>query len=312
MGCVCFGGSGRLGVPNCLQRLTVKRRVIITPLYQSNGLRTSIPLSAFDPVTGILPDSFIQGKLDGSEGWEITPDTFEEVTPGVTEDGVQTSTAGTVRILRSGVKIDDVQLWEVPTSFSELIKSKRCQQNGIFIIDDEGKLGCEVSDDGLSVYPFAVQKNTLNAVDMDQGEGEGQFTRMTWQLDRIVNLANWFVIGADKIETNLLTATSLIESTLTAGPTATTDTDVYVTLTTFDHTGVVGQDQITDWSVLDGALATVVISAVEEVNPELKTGEYKLTITSTPAETLTVDYVKVRTSSVAILHDAKAIQISTP
>jgi hypothetical protein len=307
--CQCGGGLGKLGTPNCVNQEKVKARSVFLPLYDSEGNRNSILNTDF--VNGVLPDSYVQGKLDeidASKRWNITPDTYEEVAPSRTDRITQTSSGGTIRELQKGVKTYDAQLWNVPTAWSSLINQGGCLELGEYTIDITGKLGGELSADGSELYPRAIQPQSLVAEDFDATNTEGQYTKLTYQLSRTADEAQFFAYGADALETDFLSARSLIQAELTGGSGVTTATDVFVTLKDFAHNPVRGQDEIADWSVLDALLAPVTISAVEEVAD----GEYKLTITSTPAETLTVDFVKVRTSSNAILYCASAILVVTP
>ena len=111
--CICGGGLGKLGTPNCVSQEKDFVRAILVPTYDANGDKTIILNTDF--VNGVLPDSYIQGKLDTV--WAITPDQFEEGAPTRSDRITQTSANGTIREIQKGVKQYDFQLWNVPTAW---------------------------------------------------------------------------------------------------------------------------------------------------------------------------------------------------
>ena len=102
--CTCeTGGIGNLGLPKCNSLLGVVSKLIIVPTYDNDGNRNSIAFS--DLIAGILPDSYIVGKLnnsDASKRWYPTAKTFDEVVIGRTDRTTQTTSSGAIYELLKG------------------------------------------------------------------------------------------------------------------------------------------------------------------------------------------------------------------
>ena len=134
--CICGGGLGELGTSNCVLQEKDFVRAILVPTFDENGDKTIILNTDF--VNGVLPDAFLQAKLDTI--WALTPDQFEEGAPTRSERLTQVSASGTIKELRKGVKQYEFQLWEVPTAWQGQINQGSCLNLSVYFIDSEGNI----------------------------------------------------------------------------------------------------------------------------------------------------------------------------
>ncbi len=309
--CSCGSGIGSLGVPSCVKQFGLSYRDIFVNTYDFAGNRNGIPVSAF--VNGVLPESYLLSFFDASDTsyrWSITPDKYEEVAPSRTERQTQESATGTIKVLRKGVDTFEGQLWNVPKFFSENINKANCNEISVYKIDEAGNVAGEVSADGSMFYPLLIEKGSLNAESFDATPTTGAYTRITYQLSRLVNEGNYLTISRGQLGADLRTARSLIEVDLKLVSTTATEVVVDASNGNFGNFAspfkVVGADLITDWLVRDATTnANIALTSVDDVID----GRYKLTFASTPTTAVFVYFKKTRTSiaSLGLIADPLAV-----
>lgn len=313
--CVCGGGIGNLGVPSCVERPGLAQKDIFVNTFANDGTRNSIKSS--DLVNGKLTSSFILARLtdpDPSKRWYITPDEMEVVDPSRTDRTVQEGETGTQKVLRNGVKTYSYQLWEVPDSWAANMNRGLCNEVSVYKVDEAASLSGEVSDDGLEFYPLRIQRGSLNAEPFDAKSAEDAYTMITYQLSRLVNEGAYLTLSASNIEENILEAESLIDIDLTQNQdNSNTPTEVYVDAFNCiygsfgDPLALRGAVDTADWTVSNNG-APVTVSSVEEY----ESGKYRITIDSSPSATLSISFVKVKSSISEIGYIAESLTVQTP
>jgi len=301
--CICGGGTGTLGVSNCVKQETDFVRAILVPKYDINGAKTIILNTDF--ADGVLPDAYLQAKLDTV--WAITPNRFEEGAPARTEALKQTFASGTIKVVQPGVKQYDFQLLDVPTAWSGQLNKSSCLDMGVYFIDSEGKLCGESNADYTGMYPRSIQKNSILSEDFDATPTTVKYTQITFQLSRVANESKFYSLSSSVIASDLLDVKDLISATIQNDTTSNTATEIYVRLIGLGNVPVVGYTELIDWGVTDLLGVTSAISAIEEVTD----GSYKITMASTAGGAI-VSVLKVRTSTTAILYSASPLTVVTP
>ncbi|NRA92140.1 MAG: hypothetical protein HRU26_05550 [Psychroserpens sp.] len=301
--CICGGGLGEFGVPNCVSQEKDFVRMIFVPTYDANGYKTIILNTDF--VNGILPDTYLQAKLDTI--WAITPDQFEEGSPTRSDAITKVSAGGTIKVVSKGVKQYDYQLWNVPTAWQGQMNQGSCLDLSVYPIDSEGKLGGESNADCTGMYPRKIQKNSLLAEDFDAAQGDIRYTKITFQLSKVANESKFYSLPSSSTGSDLLEVKDLVSATIKNDTTTNTTTEIYVRLIGLGNVPVLGYTELTDWGVTDLSEVVSAISAVEEVSD----GSYKLTVAVTAGGAI-VSLLKVRTSTTAILYSASPLTVVTP
>jgi hypothetical protein len=289
--------------------------------YDSEGNRNGIPSDVQDPTAwdnGKLKESYILGKLDESDPtkrWYVTPGLYEEINPSRTDKIQETAASGTTRTLANGVIQFEARIWDAPQAWSSNLNAGSCNEMATFTVDLEGTLVGESSVDKLWFYPLSIEKDTLNAEYFDATDSAGQYTLITYQLDKVADEGRFIPLSSSQIEVNILQALSLIDIVLIKGGTTTAtdlfvlaESDIYGTFNSYE--ALVGATTATDWTVLDGVTPVVVSTSAEDQSA----GDYNynLTIPSTPATALTVSYQKTRTSVDEFGFISNTITITTP
>lgn len=316
--CVCGEGLKNLGTPSCPTVLKTIKKHIFVPLTDSEGNRNSILLT--DLVDGGLTDTYIASKLfetDGSKRWYPTPDVYENVSGEVTDTITETFDSGRIERIQSGVQQFDGLIPSVDPQLASKIVSSGCSDIGVFEIDKSNNLRGEISADGSELYPIEVEKGSLDSKNVTATDTTVSKVQVTFQFSQTVNTANLRQIAGSSTPVNLLKLNGMIDAALTIlsvpAVTATTFTASLV-VKDFGNFGsdiaIQGKTDVPDWLLLDAALAPITISSV--VESTVTPGNYDFTFTSTPAETVTLDFVEVPTTSLDQGFESDSTTTTTP
>tara|TARA_R110002020_G_scaffold40164_5_gene118930 strand:+ start:7214 stop:8179 length:966 start_codon:yes stop_codon:yes gene_type:complete len=316
--CSCGDGMGKLGLFDCFDVATATQRDIFVQTYDSEGNRNGIPSPTQDPSAwenGKLKESYIISMLDNpdpTKRWNITWKTYNNITPGRTEDKVETTGDDSIFVLSNGVGTFEGQIKKVPTAWTSLITQGSCSDFSTFNIGQGGELSGETSADGTFLYPLRIQKGSLTAKSFAKTNDAEQYVQINYQLSKLADEGSFITLQANSIEADMLNAQSLTGYVLTevAGS---TDTNLLVSATSgkfgqaFNYKALIGATESTDWTVLDGVTPVVVTSVTETSD-----GNYDLLIPTNPATALTISYLKTRTSATAFGACSDSIVITTP
>jgi hypothetical protein len=286
--------------------------------FAADGSRNSIKLT--DLTAGVLPDSFVKDKInetDGTKRWYITPDKYESVNPSRTDSTTEDFPSGRIEKIQDGVEqFEGVIVGQDPTLAAKLA-SNSCSVGAVFPVAKDGSITGELSADGTELYPLAYNKGSLIAVPLPPVEGSSVAKiQLNFQYDELVNEGRLTQLLTANIATDLLKIQGLLDGTITVlSSPAITATTASITLD-YDSYGVFGvqnaiqgQDVVANWQLLDG-VTPVTISAVDDVNGDGT--QYDFTFTSTPATTLTLNYVFVPAASTDQGFDIDGVTFTTP
>lgn len=316
--CECGSAYQNTGGKSCPIVVKTKKKDFFVPLYASDGTRNAIQDSDF--VDGVLPDSYIVARLndpDPLKRWYPTPDKYENVTPGRTDTLTEEFNSGRVERLESGVRNFEGDIINQDSTLAPKLLSFGCSDFGTFEVFADGALRGEQSDDGTLLYPLQIESGTLDVYDVETVEGtSAQRIKVTYQFSRYVNEANFRVILGSSIETDLLMVNGLLDgeiNVLTAPPITAATFSANVTFTCYNAFNTVnyiqGLDVVADWELLDG-VTPVTISSIDDLNGD--GSQLDFTFTSTPATTLTLNYVGLPTSATMQGFDIDSVSITTP
>jgi hypothetical protein len=315
--CVCgTGGIGNLGLPPCNDLLQVIARVGITATYDDDGNRNSIKAS--DLVGGKLPDGYFNDLLkneDASKRIFITAGLFDDVEVTNTDRTTQTTGNGSIYQLLQGVMQFSGKLYEFPPAYSGQLNSTSCGENSVYLIDTEGRLMGEVSEDGTELYPLALQEGSLTSEWFPKSNASTSYVSLDFQLDRVVSAENFLTIPPSSIEENLIKAESLIDVTLTETDGASqSTTEIFVT-GVYSLYGSLGKPGTLEgkvgiapvyWTVTDSTGSDEALTAVVEESE----GNYKLSGTF-PAGVHTVKYFEARTKATKKGFESNSLDVTT-
>ncbi len=318
--CECDSSHKNMGVKNCPIVVKTKKKDFFVPITASDGTRNSIKESDF--VDGILPDSFITDKLneaDPSKRWYPTPDKYEQVTPGRTDDITEELNSGRVIRLEGGVRNFEGDIMEQDSTLATKILSFGCGEFGTYEVFADGALRGERSNDGTEdvLYPLMIESGSLQSYDVETVEGSAaQRIKVIYQFSRFVNEANFMVILGSNIGTDLLKVNGLLDGTINVLDTpAITNATVSanVTYNCYGSFGVdsyiQGLDVVADWELLDG-VTPIVIASVDDLNSD--GSQLDFTYTSTPTTDLTLNYIGTPTTAVMQGFDIPSVTFTTP
>ena len=315
--CDCGTGQSNLGVLSCPRVMSTIKKHIRVPLTDSTGVRNSILLTDF--VDGVLPDSYILGKLfetDVSKRWFITPAQYENVEPSRTDSTFEDFSSGARSKVDTGVKEFLGILPEIDGIIATKMNTGACSAFGHFEVGKDGAIKGEESVDGSELFPIEVANGSFEAVEIDAVEGQSvQRIQISFQYSKTVNEGKLKIIQSSAIGTDLLNINGIIDGTLTglAAPAITTTTFSSTFFATdFGYYGqnvaLDGQVNPADWLLLDAALSPVAISLVGNTTE----GQYDFTFTLTESQDVTLKFVGVPATSTDQGFESNTITVTLP
>ena len=156
MACKCDVGLSNTGTPTCQPIATVAKKLIVVPTYGSSGAKNSVTIGT------TIDQSFLDGKINAAlaaDRW-FPLITMENVTQERAESITETSGSGKIAFIREGSRSFFGEMWKQSPTFLGKLKSAKCVDISVFVIDADGNLiGSCPSADG-KIYPIAVDKDS--------------------------------------------------------------------------------------------------------------------------------------------------------
>ena len=211
------------------------------------------------------------------------------------------------------------KLFEFPPAYVGQLQSATCSEVSVYYVDEEGRLMGRVSPDGQYLYPFEIQEGSIVAKYNIRTNDSAAYVSFMFQLERGVKSEDLLTIPPSELGVDLLRIEALIDVTLTATAGATqAATTLYVSARyelygTFANKGsLIGKTGITPiwWTVLDATGTPVIPTAVTE--SATIAGDYTITIPSTAAQVVTVQYSEQRTATNVKGYESNVLSITTP
>lgn len=208
--CSCTSKYANTGTPSCIGALILaSRKLIMVPKYTDAGLLNKVTL----PTT--LDNTFFSGKVnnaDRSVRWYPLP---KHVNAEIAKEAsvYETFNDGSKKFIHEGVSSFKCTYAGKQPSFLSILKSGRCTDMAVYIVDKAGALVGYTNGEENVLYPFALNANTIDAImkwatDTTGSNIEYSFEFDTDQKDEYVAKID----SADMVSVNLLNLDGLIDA----------------------------------------------------------------------------------------------------
>jgi hypothetical protein len=295
--CSCGTGGQNTGQPSCVPKIDRVAKLILVKTFANDGTRNSIKKTDF--VTGILPDVFIESKIneaDTSKRWYVTPK-INAVTDTRAES-VTFDVDGIPKIIDQGVRTFVGSFYDKVGSpkFAGVLNSFSCQDMSYFEVSVNGDI--VGMDGGSEMFPIQIETGTLFAGVVRGTKTELNSVSLTFAVNELERDENLIQVGAAQSEPNMLNKKGLIDvvGSALASPviTATTVTlDMSFVYGAFNNLVPFEGLLLADLTVFNTTQsASVVVSSVTPVVGE--SGQYDVVIASgaISADVITVSFSK--------------------
>ncbi len=208
--CSCGTGGANTGQPSCVPTIERTAKLIIMQTFASDSTRNSIKKTDF--VNGVLPDSFIDDKInatDTSERYYVTPK-INAVTDTRAEP-VTFDVDGIPKIIDQGVRTFSGSFYDKlgsPT-FAGVLSSFSCQDVSYFEISVNGDI--VGIDNGDEILPIAIETGTLFSGVVRGTKTELNAVSLTFAVNELVRDENLIQIGAGQLGSTMLNKRGLID-----------------------------------------------------------------------------------------------------
>lgn len=210
-GCNCDMGLGNTGRPNCVPIQSVTSKLILVPLYRSNGNRNRITLDD-NPIVN-FDEEFIN-NLDPSRRWFPLPE-FENVEMPKADAQFEESNSGRMVFLRQGKRSFTGELWADDSSPQLLgkLQMNRCVDFGVYIVDVNGNLiGSQGNDDTAQyLYPIPVDNPSWNPTLQFATDSTTQKIVVTFDFDRNFDESTLYMLTSAETGQDVLGLTGLVD-----------------------------------------------------------------------------------------------------
>lgn len=235
MSCNCQTGIENTGFYSCIEEVMKDAvGVIIVPRTANDGTTNNITIAS-----DTLNQTFFENKFnqeDASKRWfpvlgfKEVEETFED---SVTKD----YSDGTSVFLRDGAHNWTSLLVKKAYTIIKAFKATRCVDHGVYIIDSDGKMSGLISDDGATLDPYPVQKDTVQANPNPAVAGSSpQEIMYSFQFGNLIKMENTGVVLADDIAGySLLNAGGLLNVSADISSITTTGCTLTLTLTDYGN-----------------------------------------------------------------------------
>lgn len=264
VGCDCNVGLSDTGRPNCVPLFSVTNNLIQVPLYDADGNRNGIDLTA------TLPNwvADLVNAADPSQRWFPIP-TFENVELPKADSQFEEANSGRMAFLRQGKRSFSGELWaddSTPTFLGKLQKG-RCVEFGVYVVDVNGNL--IGSKEGDFLYPIPVDNASWDPKFNFATDSTVQKIMLGFDFDRNFDESTMYMITSNEAGVDFTTLRGLVDVNLTfvGTPSATS----LVVEAAFDYGTALnlikytGADATGDWVLENTTLSSVVtIDSVTE------------------------------------------------
>ena len=286
IGCNCASGLSNTGRPNCVSLQSVTSKLIMVPLFATDGTANYIDLSAPLPTWATLVN-----EADASKRWFPLPN-FENVELPKADSQFEEANSGRMVFLRQGKRSFAGELWaedSTPTLLGKL-QNNRCVDFGVYIVDVNGNLVGSKHDGGL--YPITVDNPSFNPTFTFATDSTTQKIMLGFDFDRLFDESTMYMItpteaGINFNDLNGLVDVNLINEVI-AATTITFDAvlDYGTALNPIKFSGAVSADFLL---YNNDTISSVSVSAVENIPLD---GNYTLTYIAQTGDSLTLSIVK--------------------
>ena len=286
IGCNCASGLSNTGRPNCVSLQSVTSKLIMVPLFATDGTANFLDLSAPLPTWATLIN-----EADASKRWFPLPN-FENVELPKADSQFEEANSGRMVFLRQGKRSFAGELWaedSTPTLLGKL-QNNRCVDFGVYIVDVNGNLVGSKHDGGL--YPITVDNPSFNPTFTFATDSTTQKIMLGFDFDRLFDESTMYMITPTEAGINFNDLNGLVDVNLLNEVIASTSItfdavlDYGTALNPIKFSGAVSADFSLYNNVTPGSVS---VTAVENLPLE---GNYTLTYVAQTGDSLTLSVTK--------------------
>jgi hypothetical protein len=198
------------GQPTCLGLLpAVPKKAILVPKFKADGTLNKIVLPA--TLNQAYFDALIN-HTDRTQRWYPLP---KFVNPENTkaEAVYESFNDGSKKFVHDGVRTFKAKLPSISPAYVQVINSGRCAEMALYFVDKNGSLlGTQVEGD-TSLYPFALNANTLNAMYDWTNDTTGSNIDFSFEFDTdMLDSDIAWIKASDTVSVNLLNLEGLYDA----------------------------------------------------------------------------------------------------
>lgn len=206
--CSCKNGLSNTGTPACESIQSVTKKLIYLPLRNSAGVRNGID------ITDVIDQTYLDARIndsDESQRWYPTP-YIENVEDTKGDSVFESLNSGSNIFIQEGPRTFTGVHIKASSQFLGKLKSGRCVDFGVYLIDIDGNLTGSVSTDGTKLYPVAVDKETYNPVLVKATDTTVGKIQVSFEFSRVEKDENLRTISASSITADILGSNGLLDS----------------------------------------------------------------------------------------------------
>ncbi len=274
--CACSGSLSNTGTPNKQRIAASGVRLVVVPIKADDGTFNQIL------ATDTINEAYLQARLndeDESKRWYPIGEfrNQEDIRADAT---TETLTSGENILTQQGLRTYTGWLINYAPVYIKALKSFRCRQFGVFVINDCGGLEGSITKDGTALRPIRVNKDNWNPTYVKKTPTTSAKVQLDFEFSQLEVDEDLRVIAKDEITADLLDAEGLlpIKGTVVGTPTTTG----FVTSLTVDYDILVSasQEVVPGWLLADFALfnKTINLAVVPSSVTESPEGTYTFVI----------------------------------
>ncbi len=178
--CACNVGLGNTGLPNCVPIMSVAKKIVVVNYKDSDGNINKIDCN--DTLNQAYFDALVNND-DKSKAWFPYPEIFN--IEDLKADSIfETLNDGTNLFIQEGTRTFSGVMPNKSPEFLGQIKSARCVEIGVFIIDADGSIIGNGSEEGF-LRPIRVNNQTWNATLVKTTDTESQKVALTFEYNKL-------------------------------------------------------------------------------------------------------------------------------
>lgn len=208
--CSCTSVYNNTGLPNCIGELIKdSQKLIMVSRYNNAGTLNKVPAGT---VLNAAYFSALVTNVDRSLRWYPLP---KHVNAEIAKDAsvFETFTDGSKQFIHEGVSNFKCVYAGKQPSFLSILKGGRCTDMAVYIVDKNGALVGLSNGEADVLYPFALNKNTTDAIYKWATASTGSNIEYMFEFD--TNQKDEEIVkidSADMVTVNLLNLDGLIDA----------------------------------------------------------------------------------------------------
>lgn len=204
--CTCAQRAQNLGNPNCEEKMKYAQGIVIVSMNDDSGTANFIANGT------TITSGTVTTKLnlpDASQRWFLIKNIKNAIIAERGDDVVESFEDGSSKFIEEGVAITSFIIASQSPTMVGKLKSHRCNKNGFYFYDKDGKL-FGIKDTAGNLYPIAIEDETWSVKASYPTATVGYNIPVTfkWRKDMVdENLGYW----ENTVNWSLSTVTSILD-----------------------------------------------------------------------------------------------------